>query len=234
MAYNYFSGLFGSSKSAGSMSSIYGSLGDYNTIKSGSYKKLLKAYYKTNKSEKDTSSTKKTTEKKASLGTDTKELTTTKKYADQLSDAACKLVGNSNRSLYEEGQEKELLDKVGSFVSAYNKAVEQASDSSSKNVSNAAQNMVRNTESYAKSLESIGITIDDNAKLSVDQDKLQAADRTTVKRLLGGNNSFVATTMRMAADMSSKATTEASGVTTYSASGSYTALNLNSYFNEFM
>ena len=233
MAYNYFSGLFGSSKSAG-MSSIYGSLGDYSTIKSGSYKKLLNAYYKNNRSEKPTSSTKKSTDKKLSIDVDTKELTTTKKYADQLSDAASKLVGNSNRSLYEEGQEKELLEKVNGFVSAYNKAVENASDSSSRNVSSVAQNMVRNTASYAKSLEAIGVTVDENDKLSVDAEKLQAADRTTVKRLFGGNNSFVATTMRMASDISSKATTEASGVTTYNASGSYTALNLNSYFSDFM
>lgn len=233
MAYNYFSGLFGSSKSV-SMSNIYGSLGDYNTIKSGSYKKLLSVYYKKNKSEDDTSSTKKNTGKKNSIGVDTKELTTTKKYADQLSDAASKLVGNSNRSLYEEGQEKELLNRVDSFVSAYNKIVENGSDSSIKSISSATQNIVRNTESYAKSLETIGITIDENAKLSVDKDKLQTVDRTTVKRLLGGSNSFAATTMRMAAELSAKATTEASGVKTYSASGSYTALNLNNYFNEFM
>ena len=216
------------------MSSIYGSLGGYSTIKSGSYKKLLNAYYKNNRSEKPTSSTKKSTDKKLSVDVDTKELTTTKKYADQLSDAASKLVGNRNRSLYEEGQEKELLEKVNGFVSAYNKAVENASDSSSRNVSSVAQNMVRNTASYAKSLEAIGVTVDENDKLSVDAEKLQAADRTTVKRLFGGNNSFVATTMRMASDISSKATTEASGVTTYNASGSYTALNLNSYFSDFM
>ena len=48
MVYNYFSGLFSTSTSTqNSLTSLYNNLGDYSTIQSGSYKKLLSSYYKT-------------------------------------------------------------------------------------------------------------------------------------------------------------------------------------------
>ena len=46
MNFNYFSGLF-SGLSNNSGNSFYASLSDYSSIKSGSYKKLLNAYYDT-------------------------------------------------------------------------------------------------------------------------------------------------------------------------------------------
>lgn len=229
--YNYFSGLFGSSSNTGSgLSSLYSSLGDYNTIRRGSYKKLLSAYYNTD-AQKDSSSKKVKKNTTTKVETESQQYSNTKKYADKLTKASEALVGNKNADLYKEGKEDELIAAVNSFASSYNTLVENASSSSATSVSNAASTMESNTRAYSKSLEQIGIKVGKDNKLTVDSGTLKAADKATVKKLLGGTSSFVGSTMRLSAQVGAAAVTAEKRISTYNSSGSYSSLDLNKYFN---
>ena len=100
MAYNFWSGMFGTSSSSSSngLSSIYNSLGDYNSINSGSYKKLLTAYYKNTDDDSTTKTT--TTTKKTTSATVNQTMTAVKKKTDALQDAAATLLETGKDSVF--------------------------------------------------------------------------------------------------------------------------------------
>ncbi len=229
--FNYFSGLFGSSGNTGNgLSGLYSSLGDYNTIRSGSYKKLLSAYYNNVDTKKDSSS-KKIKKNTTKVETESQQYTTTKKYADKLTKASEALVGNKKADLYKEGKEDELVAAVKSFASSYNTLVENTSSSNATSISDIASTMESNTRAYSKSLEQIGIKVGKDNKLTVDSETLKSADKATVKNLLGGTSSFVGSTMRLSAQVGAAAVTAEKRISTYNSSGSYSSLDLNKYFD---
>lgn len=233
MAYNFFAGLFssGTNNSFG-MNRLYSSLGDYNSIKSGNYKKLLSAYYKKASVEEDESE-EDTKKKPLSVSNDTKEYTETKKTADKLSATAQELVGSRNSELYEEENKSELLSKVNNFVSAYNAVVKNASASSDRTVSGMAASMISNTKAYEKDLSKIGITINEKDKLEIDTEKFMKAGASETKKLLNSNGTFVGDTMKLAAQVGSAATVAASGLSTYSSNGSHSAFGTGGSFDSF-
>lgn len=238
MAFNYFAGLFNTStgSNGNSLWNLYNSLGDYGSIQSGSYKKLLSAYYKVT-SDTDTeekSSSKKNPVQSMVTTTDTKAYTTTKKHADQLSDTAGELLSSSSPTLYDAGNEEQLLKKVNGFISAYNTALSDGMDSGSATVSSVAEAMKNNTKAYEKSLKEIGITLDKENKLTLDEEAFQSADRSTVKKILGSNSSYVGDSRKLAVQMSAAATNAASGVTTYNSSGTHNLINANHYFDSYL
>ena len=144
--FNYSSTLFSGMNSSGT--GFSGLIGEYNQIRSGSYGKLLKAYYKKFNADGSTKAdtTDKITDKvkKSSDTVDTaKELETVKDSATALQSAAMKLaaVKTGSSSLYEkktivdtneDGSTSTrtdydydtLVKSVQSFVSAYNDTME--------------------------------------------------------------------------------------------------------------
>ena len=233
MAYYFFAGLFssGTNNSFG-MNRLYSSLGDYNSIKSGNYKKLLSAYYKKASVENDESEDD-TKKKPLSVSNDTKEYTETKKTADKLSSAAQEFVDSRNSELYEEENKSELLSKINNFVSAYNSVVKNASASGDRTVSGMAASMISNTKAYEKDLSKIGITINEKDKLEIDTEKFTKADASETKKLLNSNGTFVGDTMKLAAQVGSAATVAASGLSTYRSNGSYSAFGTGGSFDSF-
>ena len=75
--------------------------------------------------------------------------------------------------------------------------------------------------SYAKKLEAVGITVNEDNTLSVDEEKLKSADKVTVKNVLGSHSSFTGSTMKLASQISSTATAAVNGFSTYSSFGTY-------------
>lgn len=229
MAYNYFAGLFHSSGNNGTgLNTIYNNLGDYNTIKRGTYKKLLTAYY--DKSAK-TDTSKKTGKDTTKIETDTQKYATTQKYADKLGKAAEKLVDRKNADVFQKGKEDELVSATKEFVSSYNSLLENAAASKATRVSDLANRMESNTRAYSKSLEKIGIKIEDDNTLTVDSEKLKSADRAQVKKILGSSSSFVGDTMRLSAQIGAAATTAEKRSSMYDSAGAYSSNRLNSYFD---
>lgn len=231
MAYNFWSGMFGTSSSNSStgLSSLYSSLGDYNSIQSGSYRKLLTSYYKNTDSstEETTSTTKKTNSTSVN-----QTMTAVKKKTDALQDSASALLEKGADSVFASEDTTKMVSAVKDFVSAYNNTIKEVEDASG-NVATKANSMISSTKAYEKSLAEIGIAIGDDNKLSVDEEKLTSADTTKVKELMNSSSSFVGQTAKKAIEIGAAAQNAANGVGTYSSAGTYNLVNMSDYFNTY-
>ncbi len=234
-----FSGFGASSKNSGtsSLSALTSTLSDYNLIRSGSYKKLVSAYYaKTggdavksafNKQNNRT----KTTVSKASAET----LKNVKSTAGELKDSVSALLKGGTNSVFskttktdEEGNTTtdydtdKIYNAVKSFVDDYNAVVKAADKSDVSGIQSKTANMINSTSRYAKSLSDIGISIDsDNYRLSINEEQFKKADMSKVKSLFNGAGSYAYNVKSQASMIEYKAGNEASKANTYTHSGYY-------------
>ncbi len=239
MGFNFnISSLFGGSSFGSSSSNFYSALGDYNSIRTGGYKKLLKAYYATQKADTGTKSSDSTSRRNEYLNSLTdQKMVTTKEKADKLSTSAAALTAKGTNSLFEEKYmtvtDKETGEKtttkdydrnainkaVKSFVSDYNAAVQNSANSTNYSVSSNGQYMARQTSLYKSSLEKVGITINANNTLSIDEDKLNAADVDDLKKVFNDTYSFAGETANRARMISQAASNASSSL--YGQNGGY-------------
>ena len=123
-----FFSIFNNNNSSTNLFSNF-SLMDYNSIRSGSYRKLMNSYYgQTNSKTSEAVS-------KVVNNTDSMKLTSTKNAADKLSDAAKALYTNGSDSVFKDDKDRTAInDAVNSFVKEYNNAIDavDATDSSLK------------------------------------------------------------------------------------------------------
>lgn len=183
------SSLLNSFNSNSSMGSI--NLGDYASIKSGSYKKLLKAYYAEQKpSATDTAKASKT-KKKNDASIDNTGLSTLKKDAENLKSSSEALAKDD---LWKQTDGKYDMDKIAnavkSFAKNYNEVIDQSSKVNSKDVSTDTKYMSSLTSTMSKSLSKIGVTVGVDGKLSVNEDTLKKANASSVKTLFTGTVSY--------------------------------------------
>ena len=169
---------------------------DYAAIKNGSYGKLVKSYYggtdKANYEAKAASAKSSDSAKtKASTEVDKTGLTQIKKDADELRASAEAL--NSD-DLWKAADGKTDTAKISSavkdFADKYNKVIDQSSKISSREVSQDVKFMTGMTDTFSKVLGKIGISVGEDGKLSVDDDKLKNADKATVKSLFDGSGTY--------------------------------------------
>lgn len=247
---NYgLSSLFGGSSS----NSFYSTFGDYSSIRSGSYKKLLTSYYaktKVNQTQKSGNSNNKVNsvyqdlwKNSATSSYQGKALNKVKTQADNLAKSASALTAQGSNSLFKEVKKttvdaetgvktttsgydmNAIANAVKGFVSDYNSAIQASNESSDANVMRNTQYMTRMTSFYGRALETVGITIGKGDTLSVDTEKLKSADIDTLKGLFNGKNSFAGLTASRAQTMSQTAVRAASTVSTYNRTGSYNMFN---------
>ncbi len=194
-------------------SSIFGgtsgssfSLSDYALIKSGSYGKLMKAYY----SQGDESSSKNSAVSKLVSGSSTDQATTItalKSSSEKLSKAAQELTATGKDSLFVEkdittkdengvesttkGYDKDTIyKKVSEFVDSYNSVLSAAGKSDNSKVLSTGANMTTMTAANEDMLAKVGITIGDDNKLSIDEKAFKEADMSSVKTMFNGVTSF--------------------------------------------
>lgn len=239
---SYLFSNLGSTSSSSSSFFNYSWLSDYASIKSGSYSKLVKAYYSEMDSSDSTSKTEskdKTSSLSTSLSQDSsKTLTAIKSSADDLKESALALIETGKDSLFVEkdivtknedgtetvtkGYDMDALYKaVSALVSDYNSVMEDVSESDSSTVKSAADNLTNITNIYKNSLAAIGITIGDDDKLTIDEDTFKAAKGDKIKEMFNGSHSFASTVSSQAAMINAAATREASKANTYTQSGTY-------------
>lgn len=212
---------------------------DYSSIKSGSYYKLLNAYYSLD----DTSeSSKETATKKNTLTTSTatdsaSKLASVEEKATKVNDAADTLITVGNQSLFRETTKTDeegntvtgydtdkIYQAVKTFADQYNSLVEEAESSKVKQISNAASSMVSYTAQNEKLLSSVGITIDEETKnMKVDEEAFKKADMNTVKTLFNGTGSYAYQMSVKASMIDYYAQNEASKANTYNNVGNYTS-----------
>ena len=190
-----FNSLGGSSSNSVSMGV---DLANYAAIKNGSFGKLAKAYYgggvkSADETKSSSVSSSKTTEKSSSAkkDVDTTGLTQMKKDAESLKTSAEAL---SKDDLWKKTDGKEDMTKIAGavkdFANSYNKVIDQAGKVNSKEVAQDMKFMTGMTGTFTKILDKIGVSVGEDGKLSIDEDKLKKADVATVKSIFNGNGTY--------------------------------------------
>lgn len=234
-----FSSLNNNNRSGNGMSDLLGiNYSDYATIRNGSYFKLMKAYYGMDASQavKDTVANKTT----ATSKDDAKALARIESSADDMKASADALLENGTKSLFktERVNDKEgnvtteydtdkIYKAVSKFVDDYNSLIENASESNTANISGAAERLVKMTGYNEKILEKVGITVDEDNHLKVDEKTFKAADMATVKGLFNERGGYGYQVSAQTSMINYYAENEASKSNTYTNSGTYT-YNYNS------
>ncbi|RKI41374.1 hypothetical protein D7V86_07430 [bacterium D16-51] len=206
---NYFDSYYSMTNNS-NMSGLFGNttnfLGDYSMIKSGTYKKLLTAYYKTTDTDKKSEGTEDedgTTKKGDSAG----KLLNVKGDAEALKDAVDAL---RSSDLYKpvdkdkDGQgdrdekgnfiyDTEKLQKnLKQFVEAYNSYLDSSGGVDNKGILSKTLRVVKQTASNKNLFKDLGISIGKDNKLTFDEDKFKEAKAkvTTASSLFAGMGSY--------------------------------------------
>lgn len=209
----------------------------YNSIKNGSYSKLMRKYYSNQASESTNGATaNKNTGKVHSIDIQKNNATVNRDNAASLVDSASELKKYSlwskvdktdkDGNTTKEYDTDKISKTVSSFVKDYNSLVSSAADSSSRYVLNSASNMVNYTRANADLLKKIGISVGSDNKLTVDEDKLKASDMAVVKSVFKDSGSFGQTISAKASTIYGNAVSQLSELST---KNSYTSNGLYSY-----
>ena len=172
--------FFGTSSTSGG--SLLSSIGDLQMIQKGAYKKAMKAYVAKLKS----SDSAETIKNSGTADSGTK-LSGLKSSSQKLYQAANDL---KNASYGDNTKADDLLDKAKNFVSQYNSVLGTTKSMNSYSI---LQTAVWGTEQMNLSqglLNKVGITINDDNTLSLDETKFKAANMSDLKALFSGSGSL--------------------------------------------
>lgn len=248
--YSYLFSNLGTSSSSGSSTSNLSWLSDYASIKNGSYYKLMKAYYNETGNAKDLVS--KTTSNNSTSKDSTEALAEVQKSTDALKESADALLVSGDKSVFAEkdittkdengvetttkGYDTDAIYKaVNAFVTDYNSAIESTADSNTSSIANRSLGLITATSANEKLLEKVGITVNEDYTLSIDEDTFKKADMNTVKTLFSGNGSYAYRVSAQASLINFAADNEASKANTYTFDGTYSnTYSSGNLFNSFL
>lgn len=249
--YNYAS-LFGMNNTGNtnSMSSLYGALSDYSSLKSGAYGKLTKAYYakNTDTSKKTTSSNKNSDALEKLYGSrnedSLKAMKTVSTEAGELTTSAGKLIATGKDGVFaseKDYNKDKAYEAVSKFVADYNDTVDKLSNASDSTVRNSGNSMKRMTDIMKNSLSKAGISIEDDGKLKLDEDTFKNADYDKLKSVFSGKNSYAGiisnSASRIVSNANSAVNRYGGGIYgsngTYGGYGSYNNFYSGMYYNSF-
>ena len=177
---------------------------DYASIRSGSYRKLLKAYYGKNNSDTASSATKSNSSNVLDRILEEKK---NPKVSKQASEANSKLTSaipslastvktlqkDATYTASEDGS-KSAQDKVVSalkaYVTEYNDVVSAAKKSTLSNKTTHVASMMKSTAANADKLKEIGISVNANGTLQFIEGQAKKADISKVQDLFSSENSM--------------------------------------------
>lgn len=134
--------------------------------------------------------------------------------ADSLKVAADKL---NDSELFDKDDDT-IVKAVKSFIESYNDVVSESGESNNKSVLRNAAWLTGMTGKNAKLLSKAGITIAKGNKLELDEDTLKKADKSTLKSIFNGYNSFAGNVSRKASAISNASNGAGSS---YTSKGTY-------------
>lgn len=223
-------------------------LSDYASIKNGSYGKLMKAYYAKDAADKAASTGKDTETKKNSISTaadSAKTLSEIEKAADAMKESADSLLVKGSKSVFRKKNEKATVSEeydtdaiykaVSGFVTDYNDLLSKTSAASSKNLQSKADTLAAVTSANAKLLSRVGITVNSDSSLSLDEEVFKKSDMGMVKNLFGTTGAYGYKVSAQASMIDYTAAKESTKSNTYTANGTYSNVYsagniLNSFF----
>ncbi len=241
---NDYSFLFSSMNSTGSTSSASFDYTTLSSIKNGSYKKLLNAYYKKQSTDGSASSSSVKGDKKSSV-----EKVNAASVRDQAADVSDSVDSINKASLWNRTEKTDesgnktkeyntdaIYKAVKTYVDDYNALVESTGNSNDNSVLRTAANMVNSTKVNKDILAKVGISIGKDNKLSIDEDAFKKAEMTTVKSIFTGAGSYGRTVQANASMIYGSAVSQLariSGSSTYGSTGSYSYIS-SSDFNRYL
>lgn len=175
-------------------------LSDYASIKNGSYKKVLKAYYKEMDFQKSSSTNQHVVTDRNSSSTVNKSdfsIDNTKKeeiiglqdFVNKLKNSTNRLLNKGSTSVFHNSDREALYKEVSGFVSNFNAMVEKGSNSSFDTISRISKRMLDTVKDNETALSEIGISLK-GGSLAIDKDTFMKADVGQVKSLFNESNSF--------------------------------------------
>lgn len=209
--------LFGSVSKSGSQGATGNVLSDYYSIRNGSYKKLLTAYYnKTDSVSNQSTST---------ASDSTKKLAAMKQDANKLSESLNHLVKRDSSSVFKKGEDgydmETIYKKVKDFVDSYNEVVDDGKTCNTTSALRTISNMVKDTAHNEKNLNAIGIKVGSDNKLSIDEEAFKKSDVTSIKSVFNGPGSYGYNVAAKASQLEYNVKTEANKANVYGNNGSY-------------
>lgn len=194
--------LFQGLSSSGGGTSNLNFLSDYASIKNGSYGKLMKAYYGTGQSSGAASGSSKRSSKNIleKLEAEKKNPKVSKEVQQAnsdltsgLSNMKSSLSALQNGNTYtdtENGQSaaNKVVSAVKTFVADYNSVVNAAKDSTLTSKTAYVANMMSSTAANSDKLSEIGVKVNTNGTLTIDEAKLKTADLTKVQELFSADD----------------------------------------------
>ena len=227
---NDYSFLFNSmNKNSGNALSGMNWLSDYNSIKSGSYGKLMKAYYasdvedtKTGAGKDSSSILSRLTDHKApttAVSDEAKAFNKAATTADALQSSIKDL-----SSLKDDADDDKIYDSLNNYIKNYNSVIDAAGSTTDKAISNRLSTIRSATASNEKALNGLGISIGNDGKLSINKDTFAAADKSGVKDLFAERRSYASNVGVSAAMIQSTANYDSARASTYTAAGSYSSV----------
>lgn len=198
-----FSSLSTSSSSINMFNNTTSMLGDYYSIRSGSYRKLLRAYYQEESPKTDSTKKEDTTKEDTKIKTEKRQMTEMKQEAATLSESAGALLERGTKSLFKKTQQTDekgqtsyqyntdaIYSAVKKFTEAYNDILESGQSSKVNSIINNTSNMMSVTASNSNLLKNIGITIDKDHKLSIDKETFKNSDMAVVQSLFNTQGGY--------------------------------------------
>lgn len=205
-------------------------LSDYASIKNGTYGKLLKSYYGTQKKSQSVNSTTEIN-KKNQVDLDSNGLTKMKKEADALKTAAETLTSTELwRQEQGEYNKDKIFDAVKDFAGKYNSVLSQSDKVNSKDIAQTVGYMTSMTNTMSKALSAVGIQVEADGKLTVKEEELQKADMGKLKTLFKGVSSYGAQIENKAGEISRDAVMSSS---IYGSNGTVNS-SLSGLFNKWI
>lgn len=164
---------------------------EYKMVKSGSYKKLLKAAYAEKAGEEKAKTENASKTQKNAPKTDDTGFTKLKGDAEMLAKDAgfletTKMWEGSDGSL----DKDKITSAIKDFVKGYNAVTEEAKTIKSKEVTNNANWMQGLTNTMSKTLAKAGITVGKDNKLSFDEEAFKKGDMKAAKSLFAGEHTY--------------------------------------------
>ncbi|MBD5545197.1 MAG: hypothetical protein HDR01_13440 [Lachnospiraceae bacterium] len=245
-----FSGMMTNNSTGGS--SLSNLLADYASIKNGSYGKLMKAYYSRNNGSTTSSAASSSTSKSNSKDDD-KTIAEIKTSSSSLYSSTKALLDTGEKSVFkqedittkdENGVEStvkgyntdKIYKAVKSFVDDYNNMLEEGSNSYNSKILNSLKSMISTTKANERLLSKVGITINSDDTISINEEEFKKADMTTVKSIFNSTGSYGYSINTRAAFINSYAVNDAkAGSGLYSSSANYlSSYNTGKIYSSFV
>lgn len=223
---NVFDSYFGTSSNSGSSSFLTG-LGDLKMIQSGAYKKSLKAYYATQKSNKSDESGATDSDKesiKDSGKADSKtQLSLVKSTSQKLYQNATALKNKDYSK--KDFKTEDVLSDVKKFISSYNDTLNSTKKLNSYSILQTAVWSTEQMNTAEGLLNKVGINIKDDNTLEIDEDAFKKARTSDVKALFAGTGSLASRIAQKASTMANQSNNQLavnSGKSFYTMRGLFT------------